>query len=147
MLQDNHTRLTLTLTPGLTLGLTLGSFGLGEKTPSENEIRRWARRTPWKLDAYEKRTKRDVALLWLSLGKRPRATAKRYVRITRRSVGTLDRDNLIAGCKCLVDSLTLCGAIKDDSERWVEVEYVQAPAARMGMLVEVFELAGGSDVG
>jgi hypothetical protein len=37
----------------------------------------------------------------------------------------LDRDNLVGGNKPLVDALRLCGIIKNDTERWADVGYIE----------------------
>lgn len=126
-----------------TLGPLVLSFKLAQRTPSANETKRWERHTPWLLDAYTARTIRDVGLWCLAQDRRGhkwhRARRfKRAVRITRHSPRELDYDNLVAGCKALLDGLTLARAIVDDSPKWVAVEYVQTKGE--GVTVEVFEL-------
>ncbi|MCI0659022.1 MAG: hypothetical protein L0170_18365 [Acidobacteria bacterium] len=46
------------------------------------------------------------------------------ITIVRRS--ELDYDNLVGGCKPVVDALKNVGFLKDDSPRWARVEYYQA---------------------
>lgn len=47
------------------------------------------------------------------------------VTIERRGVRLLDYDNLVGGCKPLVDALKRAGLIWDDSPRWCRITYNQ----------------------
>lgn len=51
--------------------------------------------------------------------------AKPYVRITRFSTGRLDRDNLWASVKSLVDGLQQSGLIHGDSENEIDLQVAQ----------------------
>lgn len=50
------------------------------------------------------------------------------VKIARYSAGTLDWDNLVGGCKPLLDALKSARLIVDDSPKWVAVTYAQFTA-------------------
>lgn len=54
-----------------------------------------------------------------------KAKEKRYVQITSLRKRKLDMDNLIGGCKGLVDALKKHDLIVDDSPKWIEVDYSQ----------------------
>lgn len=54
-----------------------------------------------------------------------KALGKRFVKITSLRTRKLDIDNLIGGCKGLVDALKKHDLIVDDSPKWIEVEYKQ----------------------
>lgn len=54
-----------------------------------------------------------------------REEVKRKVTITSYRKGTLDHDNLVGGCKPLMDALVAAGWLYDDAPEWVEVEYRQ----------------------
>ncbi len=60
----------------------------------------------------------------------------RFVRITRRGPRTLDHDNLVGGCKPLVDALVKVGLIENDTPDLVTVEYQQERGT--GCRVEVW---------
>lgn len=49
----------------------------------------------------------------------------------------LDRDNLIGGCKGLIDSLTKAGYLKDDKPEWCVVTYNSEPCKKGQERVEV----------
>jgi hypothetical protein len=72
-----------------------------------------------------------------------RPTTRRRLVIERHSSGRLDRGNLIGGCKPLLDALRDEGAIRDDSEDWLDDSYVQVKAGRgyARTVIEVSELA------
>ena len=63
----------------------------------------------------------------------------RKVWIERRGKRLLDHDNLVGGCKPLVDALERAGLIWRDSPRFVRVEYsqIKASAKRACTLVVV----------
>lgn len=60
----------------------------------------------------------------------PHAATRAHVTITRHGYGTLDQDNLIGGCKPLIDALTTAGFIVDDSPRWLQADYHQVKVPR-----------------
>ena len=102
---------------------------LPERTPSLNQWQRWH----WaKRSRYKSKLAREVAKR--ACGSKI-DTAPVYITITRHSSRQLDVDNLIGGCKALVDALTTNGFIVDDSPEWVVIEYRQAPGR--GMTVEI----------
>lgn len=53
----------------------------------------------------------------------------RKVWIERRGKRLLDYDNLVGGCKPLVDALERSGLIWRDSARYVEIKYSQSQAS------------------
>lgn len=55
----------------------------------------------------------------------PRAQGPMKVHITSFRTKLLDKDNLVGGCKPILDALRNQGLIKDDSPEWVEVDYQQ----------------------
>ena len=65
-----------------------------------------------------------------------RAKGHRRVKITRRGSRTLDHDNLVGGCKPLVDALVKVGLIENDTPALVTVEYAQERGA--GCRVDVW---------
>ena len=109
-------------------------FEIPERTPSMNLFTgrgHWSR--------YAKTAKRYKEMVWALTSRAPKATGKRFVRITRRSTRTLDDDNLRGGCKMLLDALKAQGLIIDDSPAWISVDYVQEKSPSKTTLVEVFE--------
>jgi Holliday junction resolvase RusA-like endonuclease len=61
---------------------------------------------------------------------------KRRVRVTRFG-RQLDYDNLVGGCKPLVDALVRAGLIVDDSPDHVAVEYCQEKCKRKDARTEI----------
>ena len=55
----------------------------------------------------------------------PPATAKRKLTIIRVGKRSLDKDNLYAGCKMLIDCITQARLLVDDSPTWVDLEVDQ----------------------
>lgn len=50
-------------------------------------------------------------------------------------------DNLVGGCKPLVDALVRCGLAWDDAPRWLDVAYRQhTPCRWRGVSVSVYAL-------
>lgn len=76
----------------------------------------------------------------------PGATGRRRVYVTRcmgKGKRRYDRDNLIGGCKPLMDALTLSGLLLDDKEKYLEAHYHQVRAdkgASGGVLIEIEEM-------
>lgn len=69
-----------------------------------------------------------LSALALMLGRGDHRNAFQHVKITAYWDSTrnfLDDDNFRGGCKPVVDCLKNLGWIKDDSLKWVRVEYVQ----------------------
>lgn len=97
------------------------------------------------------RRERDEWMLWMQAAKGnqmiTRAQAKRRVRLVRMYTGRqrpFDVDNLIGGCKQVVDGMVRAGLLRDDSKQWAEIEYDQekaGPKERSGLLVFIEELA------
>jgi hypothetical protein len=103
-------------------------------TPSQNSLSgySWRRRTIW-------RKKFESELLGECLRqrlKRP-VTTKRKVTITRHSAGTLDKGNLIGGCKPLLDALVRLGLLVDDSPEWLDDHYRQVKCPRKAARTEI----------
>lgn len=57
--------------------------------------------------------------------KPPRATGKVRLKITSHRAKFLDHDNLVGGCKGIIDALKRMGVILDDTPALIEVEYEQ----------------------
>lgn len=57
--------------------------------------------------------------------------------VTRYSPGELDYDNLVGGCKPLIDALVAVGLAWDDSPEWLVVEYKQAKCRRIEARTEI----------
>ena len=89
------------------------TFTLPMPTPSLNEIQGYH----W---AYCKRQKEGLGWILASALNKvpaiPRASGKRTVTISRHGKGRLDRDNLVGGCKWLIDAIKERGLILDDCD-------------------------------
>jgi hypothetical protein len=73
-----------------------------------------------------------------------RPGGKRRVTIERQYAGRcqeMDRDNLVAGCKPLVDALVRELVVHDDKAAWLELHVTQVKAERNQTVVTVEELA------
>lgn len=70
---------------------------------------------------------------------RARPKQFRRVTITRYGVRLLDTDNLVGGCKPLVDALERAGLIWDDSTKHVAIDYNQecVPAKQVRTIVQI----------
>jgi hypothetical protein len=70
---------------------------------------------------------------------RARQHQYKHVYVTRYGPRELDFDNLVGGCKPLVDALFRAGLIWDDSPRYVHIEYEQqrTPAKRSKTIVRI----------
>lgn len=66
-----------------------------------------------------------------------RRQGKVNATITRYSPGELDYDNLVGGCKPLVDTLVAVGLVWDDSPEWLVVDYRQTKCKRSEARTEV----------
>jgi hypothetical protein len=88
-----------------------------------------------------------MPMVWYAIGGKGRLQPRlrkagiqpghRCVKITRRGSRTLDHDNLVGGCKPLLDALVKVGLIEDDTPELVTVEYAQERGA--GCRVEVWD--------
>jgi len=67
----------------------------------------------------------DVLMYCNAHKKMYRAEGKRQVIFRSFRKRLLDHDNLVGGCKYLLDSLERVGLIVNDSEKYVEVSYFQ----------------------
>lgn len=75
-----------------------------------------------------------------------RAKGHRFVRIVRRYRSAryeLDHDNLVGGCKPLVDALVKVGLIEDDTPGLVTVTYEQERGTGCRVEVRVADSGGG----
>jgi Holliday junction resolvase RusA-like endonuclease len=63
--------------------------------------------------------------------------ARRSVSISQMRRRKLDRDNLWASCKPVIDALTHWQLIKDDSEEWIELNCTQAIGKEKITIVEI----------
>lgn len=84
--------------------------------------------------ALSEQSHQPVRLVMIPQGKRrpisalelaERAAGRRFVRITRRGLRTLDDDRLRMGCVALMDALKFVGLIEDDRPSLVEAVYRQ----------------------
>lgn len=91
-------------------------------------------------DKYSRAVNLSEPLPLAAPGSRRRVTITRLYRTGRRK---FDKDNLVWGCKPLVDVLKKRGYIFDDNPKHVEVVYLQKPGGtnfdRIEILVEEFE--------
>ena len=67
----------------------------------------------------------------------PKATGKRRLTIVRYGKGRLDRDNLVGGCKWLVDAIKERGLILDDCEKSCELVVSQVVSRKVAAHTEV----------
>lgn len=105
-------------------------------TPSQNTYQRWH----WSRQArYKESTQMIIRARLAEQGVfcRERPQHKTLVVITRYSSGRLDRGNFIGGCKPVLDALRDELVIHDDSEQWLEDQYVQLPTRRGGARTEI----------
>lgn len=93
---------------------------------------------------------RDEWMLWVRSGVlkarllRARPSSKRRVTVTRRYAGrcrSIDRDNVQAGVKALVDALVREGVVHDDDAAHLELHVLQEQVERNETHVLVEELA------
>lgn len=76
--------------------------------------------------AYANYKKKWLAALGFVLPKiDPPILVKRIIRITSTRKRLLDHDNLVGGCKPIMDTLKKQGYIVDDAQQWVSVKYIQ----------------------
>ncbi len=78
----------------------------------------------------------------LHAGPAQKGAARTCVIVTRCSVGTLDRDNLVGSVKHVVDGLRYSGRIAGDREQDIELVVFQKKVKRkdQGTLIEIIEL-------
>ena len=105
-------------------------FTIPWPTPSLNQWQRmhWSKRQT---------AKKSYALGVLIKVGRHNTTVPVSVVITRYSSGKLDHDNLVGGCKGLVDAMVHVGLAVDDSPEWITVEYKQEKCTRKKARTEV----------
>lgn len=85
---------------------------------------------------------------WIYLRLNPQAVGRRSVRIVRRyrtKRTELDHDNLVGGCKPLVDALVRVGLIEDDTPALVTVTYEQERGTGCRVEVRVAETAAAAE--
>jgi hypothetical protein len=70
---------------------------------------------------------------------KPEKWERRRVKIlvVRYSSRQLDNDNFVGGCKQLIDAIRDAELIRDDSPKWVDVEYQQVKCGRLDARTEV----------
>jgi len=78
----------------------------------------------WERMHWAKRRKIKEDWLWLIASAKhcqrlKKATTKRSVKIVSYRTKALDHDNLVGGCKALIDALTKNDVIVDDSPKWI----------------------------
>lgn len=122
------------------------SLELPVEIPSANALMRG--RTVRARRARYSRLRRSMGWAVLVAGGHvPPASGPRRVRIVRRMGPRqlpYDDDNLAAGAKPLLDELVAHGLIRDDSPRWVSVEYAQERGSAPGARVEVSDDIAGA---
>lgn len=105
---------------------------LPTRTPSLNTWQRmhWAQRAKLK--------KRLVGIITAQLMQQGQWPPPRFhaLTITRYSPSLADHDNVVGGCKPLVDALVKCGLLTDDNPRACSITYAQSKEQRDGVRVE-----------
>jgi hypothetical protein len=90
-----------------------------------------------------RRLRDDILMLVQAYGRGvPAATGPRKVTLTRligKNGKLYDADNLVAGCKPLVDVLVMRGLLQGDAPHQVVVEYQQERSGEHGTRVELTE--------
>ncbi len=71
---------------------------------------------------------------------------KRKVVIIAKRKKLLDKDNLIAGCKPILDFLKRWFWIRDDSSMWVETDYRQELSEKEETVIEVYATSMEKDM-
>lgn len=116
------------------------SFKLPKKIVSLNKVklfktyeyRKYRDEWMWLTRIAAKQSHRQPPWECITPGRRRNKTmgpVKAVLEITRYGIRELDQDNLVGGCKALVDALVCEGLIYDDNSRWMRASYhqVQAP--------------------
>ena len=107
-------------------------------TPSQNIYQRWhwGRQHKFRDDCVR-------ILLWFLVGKPRQVDKRRRVTVRRYSCGRLDRGNFVGGCKPLIDALVHIGALRDDTEQWLDDRYEQhnAPRGQQRTVIEIEDCA------
>jgi len=67
----------------------------------------------------------------------PRAKGKRTLAICRHGKGSLDRDNLVGGCKWLVDAIKQRGLILDDCDASCHLVVTQVVNRKIAPYTEI----------
>jgi len=89
--------------------------------------------------AYKKGWQKVLGLIFRSPGPGYLKPEKAIVRITSWRKRTLDYDNLVAGCKPIVDFLKIAGWIVDDCPQHVELIVEQRGSNEDKTTIELFE--------
>lgn len=121
---------------------------VNRKLPSLNELRHkyanhhaYARlRDGWKHDVWCLIGARNLKLLVAHVDLKHRC--KLSIHSERRGKRwELDRDNLLGGCKPVIDAIKACGVIGDDSPKWLDLEVTQqrSPDLRTHITLETIE--------
>ena len=105
------------------------TFTLPCPTPSLNEIQ--SQHWTFKVEA-KKALGWRLASSLNKIKRIPNAKGKRRLTIIRHGKGRLDRDNLVGGCKWLVDAIKDRGLLLDDDEASVELVVSQVVSRKDG---------------
>lgn len=110
-------------------------FHVPRTVPSLNEIKGKNKKTlRWKYRSFRDSFQKDIAILLYNMSansydanKNGRPTKRRVImtRLMGKGEKTYDQDNLIGGCKPILDALTRNDIIVDDSKRWLVIHYKQ----------------------
>ena len=90
-------------------------------TPSLNAVK-----GRWGLTNWNKRYQRELRGYQYQA---PKKRCRMALTITRHGPRFLDRDNMIGGCKSLIDAIRKVGLIVDDSPKWLDVTFLQEKCA------------------
>jgi hypothetical protein len=108
-----------------------------EVTPSSNAFL-------WKHWSVKRKIRKDWSLYVLEAKHNARAlvkaTSRAHLTIHRYAARRLDIDNLVGGCKFLIDALVEQGLLLGDSPDLLHVEYRQTPVkekAERGMVLRI----------
>lgn len=118
------------------------TFDIEMNMPSANTVKRhlWGGRDR----TWYSRFKKDLAwMLKLKAQWVPRATGPRKVTVTRlidKSGKRYDQDNLVGGCKMLLDAMVQQGLLRGDAEKDVTVEYRQEKRSGGGTRIELVDV-------
>lgn len=119
------------------------------ETPKKIEsLNRILKMPSWARKRYNVDWRQEIYIEYLRKyrSKPKQAKEKRYVQITSLRTRKLDMDNLIGGCKGLVDALKKHDLIVDDSPKWIEVEYKQGIESKNPRTVIEVRESVGSEV-
>ena len=106
---------------------------IDRKILSRNELDKmhWSKR-------HREREQWAVAIRFEGFGGRvPQADGPMKINILSNRSRKLDYDNLVGGCKPILDALKKLGAIVDDKPGMVDVTYSQQGASEIGTIIEM----------